>query len=104
MTDRDRYIIQHCLNAIASEVFVDGDEFEVITGVPFANFKAVQGAYPDVDDDHDTVALAINGALGNLLGYPHGRERRWNEFIPVSREDVEDVYTRWRCLKGWQRS
>lgn len=94
----DHQIIRGCLDAVVSEIFIDGVEFEIVSGVPFETVKAIQVAYPRVDEADDDVWLAIHGALLNLWGYPHRQERRWQEFIPGTPEDVFSVAQRVKLL------
>ena len=46
--------------------------------------------------DAERQDLAVNNALNNLLGYPHGKESSWSEFISADPTEVADVLARWR--------
>lgn len=94
----DQNIIQGCLDAVVSEIFIDGAEFEIITGVAFEAVKAIQADYPLVDEADDEVWQTIHGALLNLWGYPHRQERRWQEFISGTPQDVFAVAQRVKLL------
>ena len=98
LSAEDQRIIQGCLDAVVSELFIDGAEFEIVSGVPFEAVKDVQAAWPQVDDADDDVWQTIHGALLNLWGYPHGQERRWHEFISGTPQDVFAVLQRVKLL------
>lgn len=101
LTPEERDIVQGCLNAIASEIFIDAEEFEIITGIDFETLVAIQQAYPAVEDSEESIALALNGAMGNMLFYPHRQWKRWGEFIPTTPEAVLELHRKWTKLMGW---
>ncbi|MBZ9749495.1 hypothetical protein K7W42_01330 [Deinococcus sp. HMF7604] len=92
LSPEDRQLIKGCLEAIASEVFIDADEFETVSGASWEDLQALRAAYPEVDDDDQGVELALHGAMLNLLFYPHRQEARWHEFVPGSLHDVFVVH------------
>ena len=101
LSQRDQQVIAECLDAILSGVFIDDVEFQITAGVTFAEVARVRAALPDVDDSLETVALVINGALNDLLGYPHRQEARWADFISVPTTEVSLIFRRWREAKDW---
>ncbi|WP_148234968.1 hypothetical protein [Deinococcus maricopensis] len=102
LSPEDRQLIKGCLNAIASEVFIDAEEFEAVSGASWEALRAVRAAYPEVDDDEQGVEIALHGAMLSLLFYPHRQEARWHEFVPGTAHDVFAVHQRWMQLKGWR--
>lgn len=102
MSVRDRAVIKGCLDAVVSEVFIDADEFETISGADFDVLLEVMAAFPDIDDTQEPTELAIHGALLVLQFYPHRQEKRWSEFIPATLQELVAVHQRWMRLKGWQ--
>jgi len=96
MSAQDQKVIGECLRA--APIFLDED-LQTVTGVDETRFREVANAYPDVDGNEEDVLLAIHGALGNLLGYPHGMFKRWANFISISPEELALVFERWKSLK-----
>lgn len=104
LTREEQAVIQGCLNAVASEIFIDAEEFGTLAGVEFEALQAVQLAYPEVNDSDETVSLALNGAMINMLFYPHRQWKRWNEFVPATPEAVLELHKKWTGLMGWKVS
>lgn len=44
-----------------------------------------------------SVSFAISAACNNLLGYPHGQERAWPQWISVPPEELSAAYARLRA-------
>jgi hypothetical protein len=40
------------------------------------------------------VALAVNNSLNNLVGYPHGQDSVWSQWISVDRPKLASVAER----------
>ncbi|MEF2277190.1 hypothetical protein V3W47_02700 [Deinococcus sp. YIM 134068] len=98
MSAEDQAVIGDCLKA--APVFLDSD-LDTVTGVDEETFEAIAAAYPSVDDSNEDVALAIHGALLNMVFYPHSMEKKWSQFIRIPREEIPAVHARWMHLKGW---
>jgi len=103
LSDIDKQIIGECLRAAAEGPFFkdveaeDPDwEFHPLFGLDREEFVRIVAAYPNVDSRNESVALAINNSLGNLVGYPHGHDKDWSRFISVSVAEVASVFERWR--------
>ena len=75
-------MIEGCVDAVASGVVIDEEKFLIVAGVGLDVLRAVQVAFPHVDDAQQDVALALNGAMGTVGGYPHGRRKRLTDFLP----------------------
>ena len=84
MSEQDQKVIGECLRA--APIFLDED-LQTVTGVDEIRFREIANAYPNVEGDDEDGYLAIHGALGNLLGYPHGMFKKWAEFISISPEE-----------------
>ncbi|MFF2120225.1 hypothetical protein ACFVXH_23115 [Kitasatospora sp. NPDC058184] len=95
MTDQDRQIIKECLDAAVSGPFFPDWEFDTLIGFTRDEIAAIAASWPappivGTEDD------AVNNVLNNLLGYPHGIESRWHEYLPATRSQVAQVLARWR--------
>ena len=99
----EREIVFECLGAAVDGPFFPDDDFHTIFGLEREDVAEIVKSWPDVDDSDEDVSTAINNAMNNLLGYPHGREDAWDDFISVS---PEEVFCKWRgeaiegCLWG----
>ncbi len=94
-----RTVIKACLRAVVDGPFFPGWEFHTLFGLEREEVRQVLASWPE-GADADTQFIAVNNALGQLLGYPHGREDVWDDFIPVSREPLQDLLWRVRELSG----
>lgn len=95
-TDEERRTVFECLRASVYGPFFPDHEFETLFGLKRSAVGAVLARWPSVDDNDDHVGLAINNALVNLLGYPTDGNDRWEEYISVDRQTVEQVFHKWR--------
>jgi hypothetical protein len=97
LSDSERRVIGECLACVASgEVILDDEEFQTFFGIGFPELQAVALAWPSVDDSVESVFLAINGSLNNLLGYPHGKMHLWPRYISASPSEVDRILSKWR--------
>lgn len=96
LTAIEQDVIRECLQASVDGPFFPNFEFETIFGLTRDDVQAVLNRWP-LDDKRDGVAqLAINNALNNLLGYPHGWEDVWPRYISVTPAEVGRIFARWR--------
>ena len=65
-------------------------------GVSRAEAHQVAVSCASATDADETVALTINNALANLLGYPHRDAAAWDRLIGVPSSEVERVSAKWR--------
>lgn len=107
LSDVDRRIIGECLRAAAEGPFFKDEgakdpywEFHSLFGLDREGFARIAAAYPNVDSRNESVALAINNTLGNLLGYPHGHDKDWSSYISAPAAEVAAVFKRWRESEG----
>jgi hypothetical protein len=97
LTSDDVRIVGESLRAAVSGPFFPDWEFPTLFGLERAEVEEIAKAWPNVEvaDEH-VVDVAVNNALGNLVGYPHGEEQRWPEFISVPPEKLLEVLERWK--------
>ena len=98
---REREVVLQCLCAAAAGPFFPDWEFRTLFGIDRSDVQAIVDAWPDVDEERETVSLAINNSMNNLLGYPHGRAEEWAKYISVPTNEVRRIFDKWR---GQQRS
>ena len=107
LTDIEKRIIGECLLAAADGPFFKDEgaddpdwEFRSLFGLKREELARVAAAWPGVERHDESVALAVNNSLGNLLGYPHGHDKDWSDFISASVDEVAAVFERWRMLQA----
>src|SRR4051794_25289381 len=96
LTDEEQRAVFECLTAAASGPFFPDWEFQTLFGVSRSDVKAVADAWPNVNEETESVSLAINNSMNNLLGYPHGRVRDWSRYISVGPAEVGRIFRKWR--------
>jgi hypothetical protein len=96
LEESERGIIRQCLRAAADGPFFPDWEFETLFGLGRNELKDILEIWPDVDESEEKVQIAINNTLNNLLGYPHGCEKEWHQFITASAKQVQVIFEKWR--------
>jgi hypothetical protein len=98
-SDADKQVIGECIRALAHGPFIDHDgELQTVTGLHRDELARIGESWPDIENASLAV-YAANGALNNILRYPHHKEHEWPNYISVSPERVEEVDENWRQLK-----
>jgi hypothetical protein len=92
----ERNIVLECLRAAVEGPFFPDWEFQTLFGLERKEVKEIADAWPALNERDRKIAMAINGSFNNLLGYPHRCEKEWPRFISVSREEAENIYSKWR--------
>jgi hypothetical protein len=99
LTEDDRRVVFECLRASVDGPFFPDWEFHTLFGLERQEVARIVAALPDIDDSDESVSLAINNSMGNLLGYPHGEAAAWQRFISVPQAEVKRIFDRWRDEK-----
>jgi hypothetical protein len=92
---REREIVGESLRAAAAGPFFPDWEFQTLFGVERSVVLRLAESWPAVDDC-ETAELAINNSLNNLVGYPHGCDAVWSDWISVTPEDLQAVLAKLR--------
>ena len=102
--EKDSAVIYECLKCVASGEVIEHDwEFSTLFGLDASEFLDVLNNWPDIDASKDRDFLAINNAMANLLGYPHGKYDCWDEWMPYTRDEVQGAFSRWKERCGRSR-
>lgn len=97
LTDDERSVVFKCLECVAAGKIIAHDwEFQTIMGIEVLAFKRLVKVLPKIDDSKPKVKIAINNAMNNLLGYPHGYHQKWAEVMPIPLVEIERVFIKWR--------
>lgn len=95
-SEEDKAVIAEALKAAAEGPFFPDWEFSTLFGLERDEVARVARDWPVVDGSDARVDLAVNNALANLCGYPHGCEQEWGRFLSVRPERLEEVLDRWQ--------
>lgn len=100
ISDSDGTLVGQALRAAVDGPFFPDWEFQTLFGLTRSEVRAVADAWPNVEWSRTEVVLAVNNALNNLLGYPHGQDSVWSEWISVSPRELDDLFCRLRGAVG----
>jgi hypothetical protein len=96
LSPEQRRLVAACLDAVVRGPYIDHDgEFHTVMGVSRAEAADVAASWPEPAANGWTFA-AVNNALLNLLGYPHGRWRRLSGEIGAGEREVAQALACWR--------
>lgn len=93
LTSADRQLVRECLDVVVNGPLFPDEEFHALFGIERAEAAQVLRQWPNVDDRNEVVFLAVNNAIGNLLGYPHGKDLK--KYLSAT-EYLDGVLARWR--------
>jgi hypothetical protein len=96
MSDADKALVGQALRAAANGPFFPDWEFHTLFGLTRSQVRAVADAWPNVELKSADVVLAVNNSLNNLLGYPHGQDSVWSEWISGERQELDLLLSRVR--------
>ncbi|MGH8890205.1 MAG: hypothetical protein ACRDV3_10705 [Acidothermaceae bacterium] len=70
-------------------------EFTTLFGSERDEVREVLADWPHTDDPGRQFS-AVNNAMNNLLGYPHGRDNEWSDYLSVDRDQLAEILWRIR--------
>jgi hypothetical protein len=91
LTGRELDVIEACLRAAAVGPFFPDWEFVLLFDMERGDLRSILAEWPE-GGDPEAQWYAVNGALNNLLGYPHGRDDVWEQYVPVSRQELRALF------------
>jgi hypothetical protein len=92
LNKHEQKIIFDCLKAALHGPFFPDWEFQTLFGVERGILARIVAAWPNVEFNDPDVRLSVHNAMGQLIGYPHGEEKAFKEYIAVSPQVVEDLF------------
>jgi hypothetical protein len=93
LTERDRAVIADALRATVDGPFFPDWEFHTLMGLERTQVRDVLAEWPNTRSDK-VAHLAINNALVNLMGYPHGRWDAWPQFSDSTQDELRALLER----------
>lgn len=83
------------LVAAARGPFFPDREFATLFGLERADVESIADSFSGSTPVTGDVALALNNAMNNLLGYPHGQETAWAQWLSVKPTELQAIYSQW---------
>jgi hypothetical protein len=102
LADEEVKIIGKCLAAAVEGPFFPEWEFHTLFGLERADVARVARFWPNISEEDEAVELAVNNALVNLMGYPHGEDL--NRFVSATPERLSEILEKWKRLRQRKRS
>ena len=79
------------LIAAARGPFFPDWEFGALFGLERSEVESIADSFSAATPVARDVALAINNAMVNLLGYPHGQESAWGQWLSVTPAELQAI-------------
>ena len=99
-SNTDYQAFRESLVAAANGPFFAEWEFQTLFGLQRNEVAAIADSFSLTTALEGEVALALNNAMGNLLGYPHGQESAWREWLSVSPEQLQVIFAKWQASRA----
>lgn len=94
LKENEKEVVYQCMVAALKGPFFPEWEFHTLFGIDRNTLAKIVEVWPQVDEAEEDVILAINNSMGNLVGYPHGKEDEWGRYVSVSPEEVLSIFQR----------
>ncbi len=96
----DFQAFKESLAAAASGPFFPDWEFHLLFGLERAEVGSIADSLTAATPITGNVALAINNAMNNLLGYPHGQGAAWSRWLSVTPAQLQVIFSRWQVSRN----
>jgi hypothetical protein len=93
----DFQVFRESLLAAARGPFFPDWEFHSLFGLDREQVESIADSFSPTTLHSGDVALALNNAMGNLLGYPHRQEAAWSQWLSVTPAELQVIFSRWRA-------
>lgn len=103
LSEADKKTLGQALRAAADGPFFPDWEFHTLFGLQRTEVRAIADAWPHVESLPHDVIVAVTNSLNNLLGYPHGADTVWSQWISVDREQLDELFGRLRGRRDGER-
>jgi len=92
-------VFKESLIAAARGPFFPDWKFPTLFGLQRSEVRAIADSFSPETELTGDVALALNNAVGNLLGYPHGQESDWYDWLSVTPGELQGIFSKWRASR-----
>ena len=89
--------LKESLLAAALGPFFPDWEFFTLFGLERARVEAIARTFSSATPVSADVELALGNAVANLLGYPHGQDAAWAQWLSVTPSELQVAYSKWRA-------
>jgi len=96
----DVQVFRESLVAAARGPFFPEWEFHSLFGLDRAGVESIADSFSSATPITGDIALALNNAMGNLLGYPHGQEAAWSQWLSVTPTELQVIFAQWRASRN----
>lgn len=96
--DDEKRVVGECLHASAYGPFFDDCEVHTLFGAYRDEIIQLAKTWPTVKSPNTSTAAIINNAFGNLLGYPHRREKTGHNIFLSLPKNCVYFFTSSDCL------
>ena len=97
LDEHERDVVRQCLQAAVEGPFFPDWEFGAIFGLEREEVRSVLRSWPEIDETDQSVVVAINNSINNLLGYPAPNKREvWPKFISVDGMELARIFDKWK--------
>lgn len=96
LSQSESRIVGEVLRAAADGPFFPEWEFHTLFGLSREQVRRIADEWPLAVLPPGDVTLAVNNSLNMLLGYPHGRDEVWAEWISIDRAALSELFARLR--------
>jgi hypothetical protein len=93
----DIQVFKESLVAAARGPFFPDREFHTLFGLYRAEVEAIANAFSSTISLTGDVALALSNSMNNLIGYPHGQEAAWSQWLSVTPAELQVILSRWQA-------
>jgi len=93
----DTQAFKEALIAAARGPFFPDWEFHTLFGLERSELASIAESFSSATPIIGDVALALNNAMANLIGYPHGQEAVWPQWLSVPPAELQTIFSRWRA-------
>ena len=92
----DTQAFRESLIAAARGPFFPDWEFGALFGMDRSEVATIADSFTSATPLTGDVALALNNAMVNLLGYPHGQEAAWAQWLSVTPSELQAIFSQWQ--------
>jgi hypothetical protein len=96
----DFQAFKESLAAAAHGPFFPDREFSTLFGLERSEVASIAAEFSPTTPVSGDVARALVGAMNNLLGYPHGQDAAWSQWLSVSPGELEGILARWQASRS----
>lgn len=88
----EKDVARKCLIVSLDRNFFPDWEFQTLFGLSKKEVAEIVENWDHTDINSEAVQLAVNNAFGNLLGYPHGQEKKLERILGMSRDELKKMF------------